>query len=450
MKMETVADVVRRDLCCSCGSCAVTCPVEAIRIEEQPTKGIVGPTVDEDQCTLCGACLDVCPGYALDLETLNDRVFGGPPEDAVMGHIDAAFVTWSQDDDIRYHSASGGIATTLLCDLLEQGEIDGAVVVTSNRDRPLRPRAVLATTPEAIKAASGSKYCPVSLDAGLAKVAARPGRYAVVGLPCHLHGIRAVAARDEVLAERIVLHLGLMCGRNSTFMGTEYFLRGKGIDPEAVTSLAYRAKGWPGQICVALADGSEACFARSTSDKSFAGQRLFHSAFHFDFIVPRCLTCFDTFGVLADVSLGDAWLPEIKREEKIGKSIIIVRTETGRQVVDWAAERGKIAREPLDPARLTSRNLTFARNYGYRMRILRVLGQPVPQYRLPEAAGTCPGGSRLRAVTAALTFGPFLPSLISQTRRNWWLVTLLGYARQVLVSGMDCVLGLRSRLRRSC
>jgi coenzyme F420 hydrogenase subunit beta len=422
--------------------------VDAIRIEEQPDRGIVGPTVDAEACTVCGACLRVCPGRGVDFGELNQRVFGEPPSDVVMGHIDEAFVTWSTDDEIRYHSASGGIATTLLCDLLERGEIDGAVVVTANPEHALRPQAVLATTVEEIKATSGSKYCPVSLDAGLAEVAARPGRYAVVGLPCHLQGIRALEARDKTLAERIVLHLGLMCGRNSTFWGTEYFLRGKGVDPAAVTAIDYRAKGWPGKICVTLADGTEECFARSTSDKSFAGQRLFHSAFHFDFIVPRCLTCFDTFAILADVSLGDAWLPEIKAEERVGKSIIIVRTAAGRRAIDLLAERGKIERESLDPARLKSRNLTFARNYGYRMQILRGLGRAVPQYEIPEGARVFTSKSSLRPVTATLTFGPFLPSLISRSRRNWWLVTVLGYARQVMIFGMAMALGFGSGFHR--
>ena len=409
-KVETVADVLNRDLCCSCGACAVACPVDAIFIREFPDKGLLGPVVDSDQCSLCGTCLKVCPGYAVDVAELSRQVFGAPPEDFVIGNWDSAYIAWSTDSEIRYNSASGGIATALLCDLLEQGKIDGALVVGDNKERPLRPKAFVARTSEQIKMACGSKYCPVSLDAGLEEIASRPGRYAVVGLPCHLHSVRNLERCEGIFRERIVLHLGLMCGRNSTFWGTEYFLRGKRVDPEAVTSIAYRANGWPGQIRVTLEDGTERCFPRSTSDRSYSGQRLFHSAFHFDFIQPRCLTCFDTFAAFADISLGDAWLPEIKREEKIGKSIVIVRTAVGRCVMDSLACREVVTLEPLAIVRLQSRNLNFARHFSVRMQLLRLMGKAVPEYRFSERVVLSSKAGLLKRLVAGATFLPFLPS----------------------------------------
>jgi coenzyme F420 hydrogenase subunit beta len=428
----TVADVFYRDLCCSCGMCALVCPTDAISIQEHLQKGLLGPVIDPDRCTACGACSEVCPGRAVDIVGLNRQVFGESPADVVMGSLDAVYVAWSTDQEIRYQSASGGIVTTLLCDLLERGEIDGALVVGTNQERPLRPKAFLAGTSQQITAACGSKYCPVSFDTGLAGIADQPGRYAVVGLPCHLHGIRALEAQKRIFRERIVFHIGLICGRNSTFHATDYFLRSKGVDPEAVKSIAYRAKGWPGQICVELEDGTERCFARSTSDRSYSGQRLFHSAFHFDFIQPRCLTCFDTFAAFADVSAGDAWLPEIKREERIGKSIIIVRTNSGRRVVDSAADRKRIFLEPLAIEKLRSRNLHFVRSFPVRMRLLGLTGKAVPEYRLPEAARSSDGAILERAMAAA-TFVAFLPSFFSYVRGLWPVITVLGHVRQMLL-----------------
>lgn len=442
--MRTVADIIRQDLCCGCGICAVACPAEAIHIAEHTKTGILGPIVDPERCTSCSACLAICPGRAVDSAGLNRQVFGKLPADIVIGNWDAIYVAWSTNMDIRLNSSSGGIATTLLCDLIDRGEIDGAVVVSTNPSNPLRPNALLASTPDQVKAACGSKYCPVSLDSGLAEVKKQPGRYAVVGLPCHLHGIRMLETRSEVLRERVVLHLGLMCGRNSTFLGTEYFLRNKGIEPGSVRTISYRAKGWPGQICVTLRDGSESCFKRSTSDKSFTGQRLFHSAFHFDFIQPRCLTCFDTLAAFADISLGDAWLPEIKREEKIGKSIIITRTAIGSQIVNSLLDREKIQVVPLDIARLESRNLSFARGFRQRARLLRMLGKAVPQYQV--AGETNSKTSPVANVVHAITLLPFIPSLFSHVRALWPLITFLGYIRQLF---LVCSQGVAKCLKSS-
>lgn len=45
--------------CVSCGACAATCPVEAIK-EGSPTYVIT------DACIECGACAAVCPTSAIE------------------------------------------------------------------------------------------------------------------------------------------------------------------------------------------------------------------------------------------------------------------------------------------------------------------------------------------------------------------------------------------------
>lgn len=47
------------DDCISCGSCASTCPVEAIAMGDEHYM------VDPDTCIDCGACQDVCPMEAI-------------------------------------------------------------------------------------------------------------------------------------------------------------------------------------------------------------------------------------------------------------------------------------------------------------------------------------------------------------------------------------------------
>ncbi len=53
---------IDKDKCAGCGPCAETCPVEAIKIENDLA------TVDEDTCIDCGQCIDACPTEAISAE----------------------------------------------------------------------------------------------------------------------------------------------------------------------------------------------------------------------------------------------------------------------------------------------------------------------------------------------------------------------------------------------
>ena len=43
------------DECVACGACAETCPVEAIKVEDNLA------VIDYDKCIGCGACKEKCP-----------------------------------------------------------------------------------------------------------------------------------------------------------------------------------------------------------------------------------------------------------------------------------------------------------------------------------------------------------------------------------------------------
>ncbi|MDR0861865.1 MAG: 4Fe-4S binding protein [Oscillospiraceae bacterium] len=45
--------------CVSCGACAGTCPVEAIK------EGAAQYEIDAEKCVSCGSCSDVCPMSAI-------------------------------------------------------------------------------------------------------------------------------------------------------------------------------------------------------------------------------------------------------------------------------------------------------------------------------------------------------------------------------------------------
>jgi coenzyme F420 hydrogenase subunit beta len=133
------------------------------------------------------------------------------------------------DENIRMAASSGGMVTSLLVFLLKSGTIDGAIVTKMSEADPLLPNVFLATTEEQIIAAAQSKYCPVPVNMAIKQVIDKNLKIAVVGLPCHIQGLRKLELQNPKLKEKFILHLGLFCGHNTSFLGTEFVLEKMGI-----------------------------------------------------------------------------------------------------------------------------------------------------------------------------------------------------------------------------
>lgn len=373
-----IENVVESDLCTGCGACKSICPNSAIDIVLDKKKGIYIPVVDNKKCIDCGLCFSTCPGHSVDFKTLNNSVFKKEPENKMIGNYVNCYMAHSEDRDIRYNSSSGGLVTSLLIFALEEKLIDGALITRMDQKNPLEPVVLIATNKEEIISASGSKYCPVPANIGIKKILKKEGKYAVVGLPCHIHGIRKFENINPELKNRIKYHFGLFCANTSTMSGTKYFLNQKKIDKEKIKDINYRGEGWPGKISVTLDDGTKKSFLRSS--KSAKNNRLKSSAFHYDFTPIRCLLCCDQTSELSDISFADPWLPELK-DEKIGKSLIISRNKNGEELIEKAVKKNIISIEklPIDDV-LRAQNYSFKKRVYSRMYWLKRFGRPVPKY----------------------------------------------------------------------
>ena len=334
MTDETSIQVVKSELCIGCGTCIALCPNDALELTINENKGIHIPKLDEERCNNCGICYKVCPGHEVDFKGLNLAMFGKEPEDVLIGNYLNCYIGHATDYDIQYNSASGGLITQLLIFALEEGIIDGALVTRMKKDKPLEPEPFIARTKEEIIEASKSKYCPVPANIALKEILdSKEGeRFAVVGLPCHIHGIRKAEMFNKKLKEKIVLHFGIFCSNNRNFLGTEFILQRIGIRKEDVIKLDYRGEGWPGGMSITLKNGN----------KKFIKLGEYYRPFGLHFFTHlRCTLCIDGTCELADISFGDAWLPELA-DNKIGVSIIISRSKIGNEILQSAISKKKI------------------------------------------------------------------------------------------------------------
>jgi coenzyme F420 hydrogenase subunit beta len=368
-------------LCMGCGTCESVCPVDAIKMSKDERKGVYLPILNSERCTDCGLCLKVCPGAEVNTEQLADYFLNSDDKDEQIGRFKICYIGHASAKDVRYNSASGGLVTSLLIYALEKHLIDGALVLGTSEDKPLESKPLIATTTSELIKASGSKYCPAAVNRVLRRLLSEEGRFAVVGLPCHIYGLRKWEMINERLQEKIVLHLGLFCANNNTYLGTEYFLQQNRIRPKDIREIRYRAEGWPGKIRATLTDNTVRVIPRATTEKKWYRKALFASAFHYDFMIPRCLLCADQTSELADISVGDPWLTEYKQNDRIGSSLVIVRNEQGANLLSEAVTEGVVSLKVVDLSIVKrAQNYSFKATVGARIRLRRSLRLPVPDY----------------------------------------------------------------------
>lgn len=375
-KNKTISYILRNDLCTGCGTCVSLCPNDAIEMKINEKKGIYIPKLNEDKCNLCGICYKVCPGRFINLEKMNLWIHGKEREDGLIGNYLSCYVGHSTNCIIRYNSASGGLITALLTLALEEGIIDGALVTRMKKDNPLVPEPFIARTKEEIMEASKSKYCPVPANIALKEIleSKEDEKFAVVGLPCHIHGIRKAEKLSENLRKKIVLHLGLFCNHTPTFLATEFLLRKMKVKKEEINELSYRGKGWPGGMVIKLKNGNEIFIPHFSN---YYWGLVFNS-----FFWPiRCTICNDKTSKLADISFGDAWLSEFMND-MIGTSIIVSRNKIGEEILQNAVAKRKIKLSKISFDKvLRSQSLYFVeKRLKTRISFLKLLGKNVPTY----------------------------------------------------------------------
>lgn len=372
-KIRNVGDINLLYLCHGCGACYSICPVNAIYMERN--KFGWHPAVDDNRCKYCRVCLNVCPGISINLNEYSRTIFKNEnKENSLIGQYINTYIGYSNDDKLRWEATSGGIITSILIYMLEKNIIDGAIVTKMDENNPLIPKSLLARSKEEIINAKTSKYSPTSVNVVVKEIKNSDGGFAVVGLPCQIHGIRKLQKQDKELKKKIKITIGLFCSHTVTFTGTEILLKKFFKEKkENIASVKYRGNGWPGDF---VAKNRENIYKIKLKDY---WSSLFGPYF---FTPPRCITCNDLSNELADISVGDAWLREIMRNDKKGASIFVVRSKIGKEIIHNMVEDGYISVKEITPAKVieSQKGILYRKKIGIngRIALLNFLGKPIP------------------------------------------------------------------------
>lgn len=317
--------VVKNQLCIGCGLCEIACPNNAVKMILNINLEVPLPSVDRAGCCHCHRCLNVCYGYKVDND-LNMRIFHNLPT-STLGNFKRCYLGYADNQALRSGSASGGAVTAFLNYALKKGLIEGAIVTVMDKGNPPRARAFIAATSDDVLSARGSKYCPVSFAECLRELE-NGKKYAVVGLPCHIYGIRRLSEFNAKIRDSISMYLGILCGGMPNYFGTLYILRNYNMEKQFITNFEYRGGGWPGRLLIR----SKEHVSKKQTKICAPYPGYWNDAFSF-FVPYRCTLCHDGFNEFSDISFGDAWLPHLLKNNAEGMSLIITRTEGGEKLI---------------------------------------------------------------------------------------------------------------------
>lgn len=369
----TIDSVVNNAMCLGCGVCADSCPFHAIKFVEY--NGLKEPRLDHKLCHNhggCNLCYRVCPGHGIDLGARSKALFESQAQnDPYIGPYVECLYGWSTDHDIRYHSASGGVLSQFLIYLLEHKVADGVVVTRFKANNPLRPEPFIATTKEEVLSARSSKYCPVSMDGMIRRIESFPGKVIVVGLPCHIQGFRKCASLSRRLREKVVGHFAIYCSSNRNYRAIDSILKHHEVAASEVQSFAFRDNGCLGSLEI-----------RSTRKSVSEHFTKYYGRLRSFYKPKRCLTCFDHYGMLADVSFGDVHLAPYFNE--IGVNSLIVRNSQFADLLREATADGVLELKPMPAEDVNRSQAMMFKNRDisvpFYLKWEKLLGRRTPEY----------------------------------------------------------------------
>ncbi|MFC1879684.1 coenzyme F420 hydrogenase/dehydrogenase beta subunit N-terminal domain-containing protein, partial [Chloroflexota bacterium] len=263
------SEVVQVGLCTHCGTCAGLAPDHLYM--EQTAWGPLPSSKTNTKVKLPPMIFDVCPGVGVKYSALNKVIFGKYPENWLAGCFENFYIGFSNTPKIRRQGASGGVITQALLFLLDEGLIDGAVVLRHGWPKPWLSSPIIANTKSEIIAASQSVYIPTPVNTILTEMEAFDGRLAYVGLPDQVASLRVLQTLGHPGALKVDYVLGPYVGTSIYLDAIKSYLISNGFNGlEDIKELRYREGEWPGYLQI----------------KTKSGEVLRASKFYYNYLIP--------------------------------------------------------------------------------------------------------------------------------------------------------------------
>lgn len=302
----------------------------------------------------------------IDESKISKNLYGnveGIKFDNRIGYYTSLYIGHVTEGEFREKASSGGMGTWIFKELFESNLIDGVIHVKKNTDSndSLLFQYDISRSIEEIKDGAKTKYYPVEFSKVIKTVKDLPGRYAIIGIPSFIMSIRLLAEVDAVIKDRIRFTIGLISGHQKSSKFAEALAWQVGIKPGNLKYIDFRKKllNKPASMyaieMIGIIEGKEQTIIRSSEE--LLGQDWGQGFFK----IKGSDFTDDVMNETADITLGDAWLPEYIKDS-LGNNIVIVRNPE----IDILIKNGiKLGRLNLDIADTETIFLSQAAHYRH-------------------------------------------------------------------------------------
>lgn len=238
-----------------------------------------------------------------------------------IGSFKNCFIGYSANENNRIISSSGGVIREIYEYLLREKKIDGALIVVQENKVFFTKMAYRV---EDLDQMENSVYAPVKFSPGLKQI--EPDKkYAVTFISCQY-------SKLIPYMNNISYMFGLLCRGTYQKESMDIFANHMGI--KEYNAFNFRRNGWPGEIEIITTDAVQSFNRWPSIIKNPRLRSAKEGAFCKTTYLPKCQNCKYSFSCEeADVSFGDAWLPELANDKK-GYSLVITRTSRGDTLIE--------------------------------------------------------------------------------------------------------------------
>jgi coenzyme F420-reducing hydrogenase beta subunit len=223
----------------------------------------------------------------------------------------------------------------------------------------------------------------VELSCVIQEIHKRDGRFAITGVPCFIKAIRNICLQDKVFAHKIAFTIGIVCGHlKSSFYG-EMIAWQLGVTPNELGQVDFRVK-IPGAkanekgVSAASIEEKERQFGPKKVQEMF-GTNYGYGYFKYN----ACDYCDDVLAEAADISIGDAWLPEFMNQ---GTSILVIRNKAVLEIIEGGVANRDVLLEEMTADRVAESQDAGLRHrregLAYRLYLKLKQGVPFPVKRV--------------------------------------------------------------------
>lgn len=368
-----IESIVKNNLCTGCGACVSEDQTHQSKMIWN-NEGFLVPSLGRSSTQ--DKMIKVCP---FAIQQKNEDELGelfikqlGTQYHHKIGYYRGLYAGYS--NQFRETSSSGGIATYIFKELLEQKIVDHLFIV---KELNGQYEYQFFSDAKQITKISKTRYTPVTLEKLFQEASKIEGKIAVSGVACFVKAVRLKQLHDPALKEKIAFIVGIICGGLKSKHYTDYLAQEAGCETE-YSHAQYRVKNPKSYAsdykfsCIEKT-GKKIHMVDMQSLGDMWGTGLFKS--------NACDFCDDVLTELADISLGDAWIDPYNKSG-LGNSIVITRTKIAETLIQNGLNQNFLTLDKVTEEKiLLSQNGSF--NHRHKGLLYRIMQANKKGYNIP-------------------------------------------------------------------